>query len=215
MERIAIVDDSKDQRETYKKLLSLFLRRKNSFLEVIDVFPFKDYNDYYPWIVDENIVALIFDEKLYNDSTNGFDPVDYNGSFLVEKIRQRFKDIPIFTLTNFPDDEDLQRNFSQYEYILSKSDFTEKHVDIILRASQRYLAENQQQLSEYDILTRKIASGKAEENDISRLNALQVKLQIPFCADLNDREDWLKEYESQITSLEQIKIKLENKIKNP
>jgi hypothetical protein len=214
MERIAIVDDSKDQRETYKKLLSLFLKGKNSFLEVIDIFPFKEITDYYSWIVDENIVALIFDEKLYNDSTNGMDPVDYNGSFLVEKIRQRFKDIPIFTLTNYPDDEDLQRNFSQYEYILSKSDFTEKHVDIILRASQRYLAENQQQLSEYDILTRKIASGNAEENDITRLNALQVKLQIPFCVDLNDREDWLKEYETQITSLEQIKMTLESKIKN-
>lgn len=213
MAKIALVDDSKDQRETYKKLLSLFLKAKESSLEVIDVFPFKEFTDYYSWIIDENIVVLIFDEKLYNDSDVGLEPVNYNGSFLVKKIRERFKDIPIFTLTNFPDDEELQRNFNQFEYILSKNDFAQKHVDIILRASQRYLDENQKQLALFDNLTKKIASGNAEGNDIEVLKALQVKLQIPVSIDLKDREDWLKDYENQIAALELIKKNLESKIK--
>jgi CheY-like chemotaxis protein len=213
MAKIALVDDSKDQRETYKKLLSLFLKAKESSLEVIDIFPFKEFTDYYSWIIDENIVVLIFDEKLYNDSDVGLEPVNYNGSFLVKKIRERFKDIPIFTLTNFPDDEELQRNFNQFEYILSKNDFAQKHVDIILRASQRYLDENQKQLALFDNLTKKIASGNAEGNDIEVLKALQVKLQIPVGIDLKDREDWLKDYENQIAALELIKKNLESKIK--
>lgn len=213
MAKIALVDNSKDQRETYKNLLSLFLKAKESSLEVIDVFPFKEFADYYSWILDENIVVLIFDEKLYNDSDVGLEPVNYNGSFLVKKIRERFKDIPIFTLTNFPDDEELQRNFNQFEYILSKNDFAQKHVDIILRASQRYLDENQKQLALFGNLTKKIASGYAEGDDIEVVKALQVKLQIPVGIDLKDREDWLKEYENQITALEHIKESLENKIK--
>ncbi len=214
MARIAIVDDSKDQRETYKKLLTLFLKSKNSQLEVIDIFPFKYFDQYYSWIIKEEIAVLIFDEKLYNDSTEGIEPVDYNGSYLVEKIRERFKDIPIFTLTNFPNDEELQKNFHQFEYILSKGDFTDKHVDIILRACQRYLAENQKELSSFDDLTKKIALGKAEEGDVEKLKALQMKLQIPVGVDLKDRENWLKNYEDQIAFLEQIKINLESKFRN-
>jgi len=211
--RIAIVDDSPDQRDTYKKRLSLFLQQKGSMLEVIDTYPFTDVNQYFDWIIAEDIIALIFDEKLHNESQSGRTPVNYNGSSIVLKIRERFKDIPIFTLTNYPDDSDLQLVFSEYECILSKKDFTEKHVDIILRACQRYLNENQKELSQFDELSKKIASGKAQGDDINILQALQLKLQIPFTSDLKDREDWLKEYEKQITALEQIKKEIESKIK--
>jgi len=180
---------------------------------VIDIFPFSESGQYYEWIISENIVALVIDEKLHNESQEGSSPVDYNGSFLVLKIRERFKDIPIFTLTNFPDDPELERTFNQYEYILSKDNFTEKHVDIILRASQRYLDENQKELSLYNDLTKKIASGKFKADDFEKLKALQLKLHIPLSNDLKDREDWLKEYENQIVALELIKKTLESKIK--
>ncbi len=213
MAKIAIVDDSNDQRDTYSKRLSLFLKNKNSTIEVITTCPFSDFNKYYDWIKNENIIALIFDEKLHNESQKGSPPVNYNGSYLVIKIRESYKDIPIFTLTNFPDDEELQRNFNQFEYILSKKDFSDKHVDIILRACQRYLDENKKQLSLYDELTRKIASGNAVDNDFESLKALQLKLQITYNINLKDKEDWLKEYENQISELEQIKNDLESKIK--
>jgi hypothetical protein len=74
------------------------------------------------------------------------------------------------------------------------------------------LEENQKELSQVDDLTRKIASGKGEANDIERLKALQIKLSIPFSFDLKDREEWLIEYEKQITALEELKFKLEKKL---
>ncbi len=131
---------------------------------------------------------------------------------MVVKIREKFKDIPIFTLTNYSTDEELLNNFSQFEYILSKEDFTQMHVDIILRSCQRYMDENQKELSLFDDLTKKIASGDAEDSDIEKLKALQIKLQLPINTNLKDKEDWLREYEKQIHALEQIKNDLEKKI---
>jgi CheY-like chemotaxis protein len=212
MANIALIDDNKDQRETFRKLLSIYLKKKNSDLNVIDIFPFKNIEDYYHWIIDRKIVALIFDEKLHNDSTNGYDPVDYNGTDIVVKIRQRFKDIPIFSLTNFNTDEELDRNFHQFEYILSKSDFTDKHVEIILRACQRYFDDNITELSRFDEVTRKIAAGKGSLEDFEILQALQVKLQIPYCVELKDREDWLLQFEKQLIELEKIKIEIERNL---
>jgi hypothetical protein len=212
MEKIAIVDDSDDQRDTYKKRLSLFLKKRESSLEVIDTFPFRDINTYFEWIINENIIALILDEKLHVESQKDSIPVDYSGSFLVLKIRERFKDIPIFTLTNYSTDEELQNNFNQFEYILSKEDFSQKHVDIILRSCQRYLVENKNELSLFDDLTKKIATGNVNSEETVILKALQQKLHIPLTTDLKNREEWLKEYENQIHILEELKTKLKDLI---
>ncbi len=213
MPKIAIVDDNKEQRETLRISLKLYLKKKESSLEVIDIFPFDTYEKYYPWIQDEEICMLIFDERLQNDSEGELGPVDYRGNELVLKIRERFKDIPIFTVTAHIDDEELQARFNEFEYIISRDNFDEKYVDIILRASQRYLEENQKELSEFDDLTRKIAAGEGDNPDLERLKSLQIKLHIPLMNDLKDREDWLIEYQKQITSLEEINKVLSEKLK--
>lgn len=213
MAKIAIVDDNKEQRETLRIALKLYLKKKESSLEVIDVFPYATYEEYYPWIQDEDICTLIFDERLQNDSEGELGPVDYKGNDLVLKIRERFKDIPIFTVTAHIDDEELQARFNEFDYIISRDNFDEKYVDIIIRSSQRYLQENQKELSEFDDLTRKIAAGEGDNSDIERLKALQLKLHMPLMNDLKDREDWLIEYEKQITSLEEINKVLLAKLK--
>ena len=212
MAKIAIVDDNQDQRGTYAIRLKQFLKELNSDIQVIDIFPFEKPSDYYGFIDAENIAAIIVDEKLHNDSQPDKPPVGYNGSDLVMYIRERYKYIPFFTLTNFPEDQVLQEKVNEYDYIFSKKDFTIKQVEIIQRACQRYLAENQKELSMYSDLTIKIASGKMEGGDIEKLKAIQEKLQIPVSTDLTDREEWLNEYEKQINSLEEIKLKLEKKL---
>lgn len=213
MTKIAIVDDNKEQRETNTIRLKLFLKQLNSSFEVIDVFPFEKYSDYYGFIDSEKVIALVIDEKLYNDSQTDKAPVEYNGSDLVTFIRERYKYIPVFTLTNYPEDQVLQDKINEYDYIFSKKKFTIKQVEIIQRACQRYLEENQKELSLFDDLTKKIASGKAEEDDNEKLKALQLKLHIPLSTDLKDREEWLKEYEKQIEALAGLKAKLEKKLK--
>lgn len=213
MEKIAIIDDNKEQRETLRIALKLYLKKREASFEVIDIFPFDTYEEYYPWITDENICALIFDERLHNDSENGLGPVGYRGNELVIKIRERYKDIPIFTVTAHIDDEELQARFNEFEYIISRANFDDKYVDIIIRASQRYLKENQKELSEFDDLTKKIAAGEGDPAMLERLKALQLKLHIPLMTNLQDREDWLDEYDKQIKSLEEIKKSLIGKLK--
>lgn len=213
MAKIAIIDDNKDQRETYAIRLKQFLKELNSDIQVVESFPFENPSDYYGFIDIEDISAMIVDEKLHNDSQPDKPPVGYNGSDLVMYIRERYKYIPFFTLTNFPEDQVIQEKVNEYDYIFSKKDFTIKQVEIIQRACQRYFNENLKELSMYNDLTRKIASGNIEKGDIEKLKALQEKLQIPVSTDLSDREEWLKEYEQQIESLEEIKLKLEKKLK--
>jgi hypothetical protein len=201
------------QRETNTIRLRLFLKQLNTKIEVIDVFPFEKYSDYYGFIYSEEIVALIIDEKLYNDSQTDKAPVEYNGSDIVGYIRERYKYIPIFTLTNFPGDLILQEKINEYDYIFYKKEFSIKQVEIVNRACQRYLEENRKELSLFDDLTKKIASGKREADDFVKLKALQLKLQIPLSSDLKDREEWITEYEKQIDALEDLKIKLRKKLK--
>jgi hypothetical protein len=213
MAKILIIDDNQDQRGTYTIRLRQFLKELNSDIQVVDIFPFESPNDYYGFIDTENITSIIVDEKLHNDSQPDKPPVGYNGSDLVIYIRERYKYIPFFTLTNFPDDQVLQEKVNEYDYIFSKKEFTKKQVEIIHRACQRYLSENQKELLFYNELTRKIASGNSEEGDLEKLKAIQEKLHIPLSTDLTNREEWLKEYEKQIASLEEIKSKLEDKLK--
>jgi len=205
MSKIAIVDDSKEQRESLRIALMLWLKRKGSTLEVIDIFPFKTYEEYYPWIIEEEVSVLILDERLHNTSEEDLEAVAYRGNDLVIKIRERFKDIPIFTVSAHIGDDELQARFSEFEYIISRDNFDEKYVDILIRSSQRYLIENQKELSEFDDLTKKVAIGQANQNDTEKLKALQLKLNIPFMNDLKDRQDWLEEYDKQISDLEGIK----------
>ena len=215
MAKIAIVDDNKEQRESLRISLSLLLEEHNSSLEVIDTFPFESFEEYHSWIVDEDISLLIFDERLHDQKEDNKGPVNYKGHELVKKIRLPFKDIPIFTVTAFVEDEDLQTNSGEFENVILRTDFNEngsKYVERIIRASQRYLSQNTHELSEFDDLTKKIAMGKGDKGDIEKLKALQIKLLLPYI-DLTDREGWITEYEKQIGELEKLKITLERIVK--
>jgi len=192
--------------------MRLYLKKRGSALDVIDIFPFASYEEYNPWIIDQEICVLILDERMHNDSEGELGPVGYRGNELVLKIREHFKDIPIFTVTAHIDDEELQARFSEFEYIISRENFDEKYVDIIIRAGQRYLDQNEKELTEFEILTRKIAAGDVDAGDEEKLKALQIKLQMPLMSGLQDRENWLEEYEKQIVSLEQIKHSLQEKL---
>jgi hypothetical protein len=212
MEKILIVDDNKDQRETNRIRLQLFLRQLNSSLEVVDIFPFDKFNPYLSYIENENVIAIVLDEKLYNDSQPDKAPVEYNGSDIVSFLRTVYKYIPIFTLTNFPEDQILQDKINEYDYIFSKKEFTIKQVEIIQRACQRFLLENQKELSEFNDLTIKIASGLANNDEVEKLKAIQQKLNLPTDYSLQNREEWLQEFEEQIRALESLKKSLETKL---
>ncbi|MAO18913.1 MAG: hypothetical protein CMH44_18970 [Muricauda sp.] len=218
MSKIGIIDDDKAQRETLKSILESHLENFDSSIGVVDTFPFPDDSiaQYKDWVEQNDIVCLIFDEQMHNDSEEGKGPVGYRGNQLVLEIRKYFKDIPIYVITSHKNDDDLQERFSEFEDIIGREEFInegEKYVKRFIRASQSFLDENVSELSELKHLSELVASGKSGENDLIRLKALQLKLNVQIDSGLGERKDWLDEYESKIQFLEELRKKIENKIK--
>lgn len=217
MNKIGIIDDNKSQRETLKSILESHLENFDSKITVVDTFPFPDdyISQYKDWIEQNNIVCLIFDEQMHNDSENGNDPVGYRGNQLVLEVRKYFKDIPIYVITSHKNDDELQEKFSEFEDIIGREEFInegEKYVKRFIRASQSFLYDNISQLSELKNLSELVASGKSNDDDLERLRAIQANLNVQIDNGLGVRKDWLDEYESKIQFLEDLQNKIESKI---
>ena len=217
MAKIAIIDDDTDQSGTVRENLELALAEIGSDLEVITSIPFADPNDYFNFIEENEVCVLILDEKLNDKSNDGKAPVNYLGSQLVSVLRSKLIEFPIFAITNYIDEADLKEKYSEYEDVIARKEFlleTEKYFPKIWRAAKNYLNENEDELSQFNELTKAISGGNNDPELIKKLQALQVKLELPFSG-FDDRNAWLNEYESQINSLEKpnsiIKSKLDNK----
>lgn len=216
MSNIAIIDDNKEQSGTLATTINHYLRELNSDLGVITQTPFHDENDFFSFIHDNDVCVLILDEKLNVVAEDGNTPVDYLGNQLVEKLRKKLKDFPIFMISNYIQDEELQAKFDQFDNMFTRSDLTEnedgkKFIPIIIRSAQRFLKSNNAELSEFNQLTQEIASGDTDQTKMERLRALQVKLQIPFAA-FDDRAGWLDKYQEHIAELEALEKELKEKI---
>jgi len=214
MAKIAIVDDNKDQSGTVKTNIEIALAEIGSDLEVITSVPFKDPNSYFDFIEQNEICVLILDEMLNDQSNDENGPVDYKGSDLITTLRTKLPDFPIFALTVIPTDGDLKEKYSLYEDIISRKEFYDdanKYVPKFWRAAKNYLKENIDELSEFNQLTTDISGGNTDPELIKKLQALQVKLEMPFSG-FDDRNSWLKEYESQINSLEKLNETIKSKL---
>jgi len=216
MPQIAIIDDNPEQSSTLKKTLDHYLQKFGSDLTVIIQYPYADIEQYFDFINQNEICVLILDERLNDQTTPEGAPVDYKGNELVGELRKKLKDIPIFMVTTYSPDDDLLAKFSEFEYILTRGEITEeadgyKFVPIIIRSAQRYLDANNEELSEFNELTQKVAAGNSDPSLIQRLEALQVKLELPNSG-FDDRKVWLDEYENHIKELEALKNDLQQKL---
>jgi hypothetical protein len=215
MTKIAIIDDNIDQSGTVKANVELSLEEINSNLEVITSLPFADPNEYFNFIEQNEICVLILDEMLNDQAIDDKGPVEYKGSQLISVLRSKLPNFPIFALTVIPTDDDLKDKYSLYEEIISRKDFYDdpnKYVPKFWRAAQNYLNENTDELSEFNQLAERISGGDNNPELIKRLNALQVKLELPFSG-FDDRNSWLSEYERQINLLEELNNQIKEKLK--
>lgn len=217
MPQIAIIDDNAEQSGTLKKTLDHYFKKIGSNLSVIVQYPFNQINQYFDFIHANDICVLILDERLNDQATPEGGPVSYMGHELVTELRKKLKDFPIFMVTTYSPDADLLSKFSEFEYILTRQEITEeedgyKYIPIILRSAQRFLDTKNKELSEFNELTKKVASGNNTTDDIKRLEALQVILELPNTG-FDDRKVWLDQYENHIKELDELKQELWKKIK--
>lgn len=215
MNRILIIDDNEEYSDTIKTNLEIFLSNINSKLEVITCLPLKEPSLYFNYFQEKEIAVLIIDEKLNEKAVDDDGPVGYKGSDLVSFIREKRKELPIFCISSYTDVEELKNKFSEYEEIFNRKDFlldTDKYAPKIWRAAKNFFKENFVELNEFNILTREVSNGDTSPEKIERLNALQSMLEIPFNG-FDDRTKWLNLYENQISKLEDLKNKIEEKLK--
>ncbi len=214
MATIAIIDDNPDQSGTILNNLEIAIQEFNSDLNVIALLPFKDPNEYFNFIDSKEICVLILDEKLNDQAIDKNGPVEYKGSQLVTLLREKLKDFPIYSVTAAAVTDELREKESEFEEVIPRGDFiehTNKYFPRILRAAKNYLKENLDELSEFNILTTEISSGNNDPELIKKLQALQIKLELPFSG-FDDRNSWLNEYQKQIQSLEELNAIIKAKL---
>jgi len=211
MPNIAIVDDRVDFRTTLKRKIELSLKKLNQHIwTVIDIDPFVDMNDYLAWIQGNDIAILILDEKLQEVASGS--KVNYSGSLLIEKIRETLKEFPVFAITSYPNEPDLQNKFPLFDEILERDTFynkSDEYVSRFLRAGQRFLTTHFTQLKQISDLSQKTALGTATQEEKDMLASLQALMGLPYSY-LPNREEWLQEYEDKLRKLEEISSKIES-----
>jgi hypothetical protein len=217
MPAIGIIDDRMDFRTTLKRRIVLSLKKQNLNWDIIDIYPFEELQDYVTWIKQLDIAMLILDERL-QEGNHEAKNVNYNGSKLIEFIRQILPEFPVFAITSYPNDEDLQERFPLFDEILSRDEFFKKPDDYALRfirSAQRYLGIYSKQLIRMSEISELIATGKANKADVDELKALQQYLNIPFTAYSHaNKEDWLKVYEGKIQELNELSKKIQSFIES-
>lgn len=203
---LGIIDDRNQTRRSFARKLYLEVKELDSKWEVLDIEPFIEKEDYVQWILENNISALIIDERLYEEETDCGNNISYSGHQLVEFLRIRFKDLPLYIITNVAISADVKKIYNQFNLILGKREFDEKlkdYLNLIIMSGNKFFNNNQMELERLSYLSEKIIDGKASNEEISEAKALQLRLVIPHTTESNvKREDWLKELGELVTNLD-------------
>ena len=215
MKHFLIIDDNNEQSETVKSNIELELERLGEKdFAVLETFPFENPEDYFEFIDQKKVGVLILDEKLNDQADAHGNFAKYLGHDIVTMIRERYKDLPIYTITNFANDEDVLNVFSEYDQVISRKDFygaPEKFVPVMLRAASKFVDRNSSMLSELTLLSQEIASGNSTEEKVERIKALQAAVELPLVG-FADRQSWLDEYSKQLEDLKEINLELKKKL---
>lgn len=211
MPTIAIIDDRREARET---VAGLFHECVPDAVNVIDEQPLASLDSYPSWLREHNVSVLVIDERLHEQAPeNGGVHVSYNGHDLVEYLRRRIPEFPIFVITSYATDEELVKRFGAVEDIIDRTDFgdnADAFAGRVTRAAQRYHNTFSRQLTEIAELATKVAADSATEAEMNRLRALQVEIGLSFPAEAYaSRSKWIKEAERKIEEFTRLRGDLE------
>ncbi|MFA5251780.1 MAG: hypothetical protein WC454_04245, partial [Phycisphaerae bacterium] len=132
---IWLIDENKIELRAFQRELAGRLGA-NVKVEALD--PYSKMQDYVKKILsDKRTVAIIIDQKLKNTGK-----AHYTGTELAEYLRRINQKMPIYILTNYPEDISSDEELN-VEYILGKSDFADdvkanRNVARILRHIDTY-----------------------------------------------------------------------------
>lgn len=210
MKKIAIVDDQESARSAVHSVIEDVLSNEELEAEwgIVSIAPLADIRDYASFINSEEVAILLIDERLGESPDTLGNTVKYKGSELVEELRKNHKQMPIYGITAFPQDESLETHFAQFDEIILRDTFTLKAASYIprfIRAYQNFLKVRSDTLAELGTISAKIASGSATDDEKKRAAEIQEKINLPGVVnDINSRSEWLTEYATLLKKQEEI-----------
>lgn len=211
---LGIVDDKRTQRTSFKRKIERNL--KNTPWSVIDRKPFFDLNDYPQWILENEISALILDERLNEEAVDGKN-VGYYGHEVAEFIRASIPDMPLYSITNYERTADLRNSISSFNLVLGRSKFDgdiENYLNTITKSGEDYFRKNSQKLSRLGEIAELIASGSISNELMEEMKALQTYLSIPHLSSLvNHRTIFLNDLESTLETMKKVQVDIERRIR--
>ncbi|MFC1453537.1 hypothetical protein ACFLSJ_09380, partial [Verrucomicrobiota bacterium] len=139
--------------------------------------------------------------------------VDYKGHDLVLTIRAQLPELPVFVVTSYERDEDLQAHFGDVEGILKRTDVSQdpnKHVRRMVRAGMRFVEVHERNLATLSALASKVATGSATDADIAELRSLQTMLGLNYVTQEEiDRSSALTKIEAMIDQLSALQVSVQ------
>ena len=215
MPKITIVDDRKDFRTTLKrKIEAFFIKSKLKDWDVMDISPLQNKSEYFTWLLENDVVVLILDERL-QENIEESESVNYKGSELIEEIRRHLKEFPVYAITNYSRDPDLQSKFPLFDEILDRDSFYSKadeYITRFIRSGQRYIQSHNKILTRISELSQKLAVGDATNEETLELRGLQEGLNLSS-VEIIDREAWLHKYQEKLDELDKLSIQIEEFLK--
>jgi FixJ family two-component response regulator len=170
---IWLIDDNKYELRTH---YNIFKRMLPTSLQIKTIEAYQHLDDYLSVLADENTACIVTDQKL---KVTGI--ANYTGIELAEFLRGINAKVPIYILTNFPDDRDEFENGEwTVEDIISKSDLTQESERKILAA--RILRriniyndiKDERQEKMYNLL-KKSMNGELDEEELSEIDNLKLE----------------------------------------
>jgi DNA-binding NarL/FixJ family response regulator len=213
MPAIGIIDDRSEHLKQLATALNFELPEK---WETVPLEPLAELHDYPSWIAENEVVALLIDEKLNEvQGTASGIAVNYYGHDLVDFLRSHLPTFPIFIVTAYSTESELQERFGAVEGIIQKAEFlkdVEKYAPRIIRAGQHYLYTFESELATLSDFASKAAIGqKLTDAEQKRAKAIQTKIGTAFSVDgISDRSQWLGEMEETLNELEKLKDEIES-----
>lgn len=184
--KLLVVDDRADVRETLCESIRLSLPEDTN-TTVDGVFPFDEIDEYSSYIHENDIAALLLDERLNEkkDSQSG-KHVAYYGHDVLHQLRKSLPNFPVYVVTTYSTDTDLLAKEADAEDIIDRNDFdksTDKFLSRIQRAASRFLDEKGSQLASLDRLTKKASQGDLNPEEQKELSSIRAVLGLPFTGD--------------------------------
>lgn len=219
MSTILIVDDRADERQTVVDLVSYSLPEGSTWT-ARGIEPLVTIDDYRSLITEEDISVIVLDEKLQEHGAKlTGEAVSYNGHELVNFLRPRFPDLPIFVVTAHEAEEDVQGAASDVEGIISRNDFSkspEIHTARMIRSGHRFSEALQNDLNFVSRISQKLAVGTAEDEEITKMTSIREKLSLPFpTSDLTHAKDLVPQAEKLIYEAQSLLAKISAGRKKP